>query len=84
MDEFIQDYYITACFGILKWFLLLTNLVGAKNTWSPNGTIPIDVISFASERCIEYIRFVKNIICIIQMYYTLYENRFQRSNTRGH
>ncbi|XP_025267473.1 tubulin glycylase 3A-like [Camponotus floridanus] len=56
MDEFIQDYYITACFGILKWFLLLTNLVGAKNTWSLNGTIPIDAILFALKRCIEYIR----------------------------
>ncbi|XP_018394129.1 PREDICTED: tubulin glycylase 3A-like [Cyphomyrmex costatus] len=55
MEEFIQDYYITACFGILKWFTLLANLVGPKNTWSPNGTIPITVISFALERCVEYI-----------------------------
>ncbi|XP_029162007.1 tubulin monoglycylase TTLL3-like [Nylanderia fulva] len=55
MDEFIHDYYITACFGILKWFLLLTNLVEAKNVWSLNGTIPIDAILFALERCIEYI-----------------------------
>ncbi|XP_018363044.1 PREDICTED: tubulin glycylase 3A-like [Trachymyrmex cornetzi] len=55
MEEFIQDYYITACFGILKWFTLLANLVGPKNTWSPNGTIPINAISFALERCEEYI-----------------------------
>ncbi|XP_018338139.1 PREDICTED: tubulin monoglycylase TTLL3-like [Trachymyrmex septentrionalis] len=55
MEEFIQDYYITACFGILKWFTLLANLVGPKNTWSPNGTIPINVISFALERCEAYI-----------------------------
>ncbi|KYN04107.1 Tubulin glycylase 3A [Cyphomyrmex costatus] len=59
MEEFIQDYYITACFGILKWFTLLANLVGPKNTWSPNGTIPITVISFALERCVEYIRFIQ-------------------------
>lgn len=56
MEEFIQDYYITACFGILKWFSLLASLVGPKNTWSPNGTIPVNAISFAMERCIEYIR----------------------------
>ncbi|XP_067211638.1 tubulin glycylase 3A-like [Linepithema humile] len=55
MEEFIQDYYITACFGILKWFILLSNLVGPKNIWSPNGTIPITAISFALERCIEYL-----------------------------
>ncbi|XP_024874167.1 tubulin glycylase 3A-like [Temnothorax curvispinosus] len=55
MEEFIQDYYITACFGTLKWFSLLANLVGPKNTWSPNGTIPVNAISFALERCIEYI-----------------------------
>ncbi|EGI65850.1 Tubulin glycylase 3B [Acromyrmex echinatior] len=59
MEEFVQDYYITACFGILKWFMLLTNLVGPKNTWSPNGTIPINAISFALERCEEYIRFIQ-------------------------
>ncbi|XP_011701651.1 PREDICTED: tubulin glycylase 3A-like [Wasmannia auropunctata] len=55
MEEFVQDYYITACFGILKWFSLLANLVGPKNTWSPNGTIPVNAISFALERCLEYI-----------------------------
>ncbi|XP_071555378.1 tubulin glycylase 3A-like [Temnothorax nylanderi] len=55
MEEFIQDYYITACFGTLKWFSLLANLVGPKNTWSLNGTIPVNAISFALERCIEYI-----------------------------
>ncbi|XP_011335358.2 tubulin glycylase 3A-like [Ooceraea biroi] len=55
VKEFIQDYYITACFGMLKWFLLLANLVGARNTWSPNGTIPINAITFASERCVQYL-----------------------------
>ncbi|XP_036139060.1 tubulin glycylase 3A-like [Monomorium pharaonis] len=55
IEEFIQDYYITACFGILKWFSLLASLIGPKNIWSPNGTIPINAILFAMERCIEYI-----------------------------
>lgn len=56
VQAFIRDYYITACFGMLKWFLLLANLIGARNTWSPNGTIPINAITFASERCIQYLR----------------------------
>lgn len=56
VEEFIQDYYITACLGILKWFLLFATLVGSKNTCTPKGTIPINAISFALDRCIEYIR----------------------------
>ncbi|XP_011877213.1 PREDICTED: tubulin glycylase 3A-like isoform X2 [Vollenhovia emeryi] len=54
MEEFIQDYHITACFGILKWFSLLASSIGPKNTWSPNGTIPVNAISFALERCVEH------------------------------
>lgn len=69
MEEFIQDYYITACFGILKWFSLLANLVGPKNTWSPNGTIPINVISFALERCIEYIRLQRILFTFKKVHY---------------
>ncbi|XP_014487973.1 PREDICTED: tubulin glycylase 3A-like isoform X2 [Dinoponera quadriceps] len=56
VEEFVQDYYITACMGILKWFLLFATLVGTTNICSPNGTIPVSAISFALDRCAEYIR----------------------------
>ncbi|XP_076761407.1 tubulin glycylase 3A-like [Xylocopa sonorina] len=53
--EFVQDFYITATMGILKWFLLMAAVVGPNAVWSPDGTIPIRAILFALERCAEYI-----------------------------
>ncbi|XP_053978543.1 tubulin glycylase 3A-like isoform X2 [Hylaeus volcanicus] len=55
VEEFVQDFYITACMGILKWFLYLASVAGPNATWSPNGTVPICAILFALERCTDYI-----------------------------
>ncbi|XP_076544171.1 tubulin glycylase 3A-like isoform X2 [Osmia lignaria lignaria] len=55
IQEFIQDFYITACMGILKWFVLLAGIAGPNNAWSSNGTVPIKALLFALERCAEYI-----------------------------
>lgn len=57
IGEFVQDFQITACMGILKWFLFLASVAGPNATWSPNGTVPMSAILFALERCREYIRF---------------------------
>lgn len=59
VEEFVRDFYITACMGILKWFLFLATIAGPNAVWSQDGTIPIKAISFALERCAEYIRFKK-------------------------
>ncbi|KAI4504527.1 hypothetical protein M0802_000077 [Mischocyttarus mexicanus] len=56
IEEFKRDFYITACTGILKWFSFLTSIVGPNSAWSPDGTIPINAILFALERCVEYLR----------------------------
>ncbi|XP_076625727.1 tubulin glycylase 3A-like isoform X2 [Colletes latitarsis] len=55
IEEFVQDFYITACMGILKWFLFLTSVAGPNATWSSNGSVPIYAILFALERCTDYI-----------------------------
>nr|XP_012142811.1 PREDICTED: tubulin glycylase 3A-like isoform X3 [Megachile rotundata] len=55
IEEFVQDFYITACMGILKWFVFLANIAGPNNAWSSSGTVPIKAILFALERCAEYI-----------------------------
>ncbi|XP_061939647.1 tubulin glycylase 3A-like isoform X2 [Apis cerana] len=55
IEEFIQDFYITASMGILKWFLYFASVVGPNAVWSEDGTIPIKAILFALERCSEYI-----------------------------
>ncbi|XP_043791514.1 tubulin glycylase 3A-like isoform X2 [Apis laboriosa] len=55
IEEFIQDFYITASMGILKWFLFYASIVGPNAVWSEDGTIPMKAILFALERCSEYI-----------------------------
>ncbi|XP_076241153.1 tubulin glycylase 3A-like [Calliopsis andreniformis] len=55
IKEFVQDFYITACMGILKWFLFLASIAGPNAAWSTYGTIPMTAILFALERCAEYI-----------------------------
>ncbi|XP_076643205.1 tubulin glycylase 3A-like [Halictus rubicundus] len=55
IEEFVQDFQITACIGILKWFLFLASVAGPNATWSPNGTVPMTAILFALDRCKEYI-----------------------------
>ncbi|XP_076679282.1 tubulin glycylase 3A-like [Andrena cerasifolii] len=57
IEEFVQDFYITACMGMLKWFLFFASLAGPDSIWSPNGTVPIKTIFFALERCTEHISF---------------------------
>ncbi|XP_026672887.1 tubulin glycylase 3A-like [Ceratina calcarata] len=55
IDEFVQDFYITASMGLLKWFLFVASVAGSNAVWSPNGTVPIRAFLFALERCAEYI-----------------------------
>ncbi|XP_076377190.1 tubulin glycylase 3A-like isoform X1 [Megalopta genalis] len=55
IEEFVRDFRITACMGILKWFLFLASVAGSNATWSATGTVPMSAILFALERCREYI-----------------------------
>ncbi|CAK9827255.1 Tubulin glycylase 3A [Anthophora retusa] len=55
IEEFVQDFYITACMGLLKWFLFLASIAGPNAVWSSEGTVPIKAILFALERCAEHI-----------------------------
>ncbi|CAK9819532.1 Tubulin glycylase 3A [Anthophora quadrimaculata] len=61
IEEFVQDFYITACMGLLKWFLFLASIAGPNAVWSSEGTVPIKAILFALERCAEHIRSQKEI-----------------------
>ncbi|XP_012254470.2 tubulin glycylase 3A-like [Athalia rosae] len=55
VSDFKADYRITACLGMLKWFLSFAKTAGPEATWSENGNIPINAILFALERCTEFI-----------------------------
>ncbi|XP_046734970.1 tubulin glycylase 3A-like [Diprion similis] len=56
MKDFKADYRITACLGILKWFLFIAKITGPQSVWKENGKVPVSAVLFALERCTEFIR----------------------------
>lgn len=55
MHAFIEDFRLTACFGLLKWLVDKINAEGENSARSPTGTIPLKALDFAIRRCSDYI-----------------------------
>lgn len=55
--EFINDYKFTSCTSLLRWFI--ESLQNNKPIFHESGTVSIDVILFAINRCKEFI-YIKN------------------------
>lgn len=56
--DFINDYLLTACTGLLRW--ILVNLQNGGSIFKRTGDIPINVMIFAMNRCKEYINIKEN------------------------
>lgn len=57
LEEFIDDFRITACISILKWLSIALQENNEQNLISNNGKIPFSSIDFAISRLNEYISF---------------------------
>ncbi|XP_014362702.2 tubulin glycylase 3A [Papilio machaon] len=53
IEEFIADYRITACTSLIQW--VISMLANNVTIFTETGTIPIKVITFALNRCKEYL-----------------------------
>ncbi|KAL4715166.1 hypothetical protein ACJJTC_012213 [Scirpophaga incertulas] len=53
VEEFVNDYKITACTSLLKWILRMTYI--GETIYSATGKISTDVLLFAFNRCKEYL-----------------------------
>lgn len=57
LEEFIDDFRITACISTLKWLSITVNSDTEENMMHPNGKVPLSAIDFAMSRLNEYIKF---------------------------
>lgn len=57
LEEFIEDFRITACISVLKWLSSVLQNNNDKNLVSINGKVPFTAIEFAINRLNEYVSF---------------------------
>lgn len=55
LEEFIDDFRITACISILKWLSITLQENNEQNLVSNHGKVPFNAIEFAISRLNEYI-----------------------------
>lgn len=60
MEEFIDDFRITACISVLKWLCNTVQKDGEQTMVSAIGRVPFTSIEFAINRLSEYISFLKH------------------------
>lgn len=57
LNEFIDDFRITAASGLLKWLVEMYESSDLPAITDKEGTVPISAVSFALNRCREYVEF---------------------------
>lgn len=55
LNDFIDDFRITGCVGLLKWLITAYAKNGLNGIAEPDGKVPLSCVSFAMTRCREYI-----------------------------
>ncbi|KAK6619234.1 hypothetical protein RUM44_003616 [Polyplax serrata] len=56
LQAFKDDFRLTACIGLLKWFVQNYRNGGEKMVWAADGKIELNVIEFALRRCTEFVK----------------------------
>lgn len=57
LEEFIDDFRITACISVLKWLCNTIQAGGEQGLVTVNGKVPFSAIEFAISRLNEYVTF---------------------------
>ncbi|XP_028035824.1 tubulin glycylase 3A-like isoform X1 [Bombyx mandarina] len=57
LEEFVDDFRITACISVLKWLCSTLQINGEQNLISNQGKVPFSAIEFATSRLNEYVLF---------------------------
>ncbi|KAK0097859.1 hypothetical protein PV326_013155 [Microctonus aethiopoides] len=55
LHAFIEDFRLTACLSLLKWFIEKTDNEGENSIISPTGMVPVKALDFAIRRCSDFI-----------------------------
>lgn len=60
LDEFVDDFRMTACLGLLKWLTGAYSKDGLDGIASATGKVPYTALEFALSRVDEYLTFVRH------------------------
>ncbi|XP_034951479.1 tubulin glycylase 3A-like isoform X2 [Chelonus insularis] len=55
LHAFIDDFRLTACVSLLKWFMEKTDTEGENSIISSTGLVPLKALDFAIRRCSDFI-----------------------------
>ncbi|XP_018580240.1 tubulin glycylase 3A-like [Anoplophora glabripennis] len=58
---FVDDFRMSACMGLLKWFVEKYEKGSKRDIQSPEGKVPFSALQFAIDRCTDYIAIQKHI-----------------------
>lgn len=58
---FVEDFRLTACISLLKWFVTKIQNNGEFSVCTSNGRVPISSVQFAIDRCNEYVNVQKHL-----------------------
>lgn len=59
-NNFVEDFRLTACVSLLKWFTEKYTAEDEYSLQSPEGTIPFSCLDFACKRCEDFIAHQKH------------------------
>ncbi|GAB0100929.1 Tubulin glycylase 3A [Sergentomyia squamirostris] len=60
LNDFIDDFRLTACMSVLKWLAQTFRDQGLTGVGSPTGTVPTTCLHFAVKRCREFVDFCQH------------------------
>jgi tubulin monoglycylase TTLL3/8 len=60
-NNFVEDFRISACMGLLKWLVLKYDTENKFGIQSPEGQVPLSSLQFAIDRCSEFIEVQKHL-----------------------
>ncbi|XP_068903412.1 tubulin glycylase 3A-like isoform X3 [Tenebrio molitor] len=60
-NNFVEDFRISACMGLLKWLVLKYDTENKFGIQSPEGQVPLNSLQFAIDRCSEFIEVQKHL-----------------------
>uniref|UniRef100_A0A1B0GHY1 Putative tubulin glycylase 3a-like protein n=1 Tax=Lutzomyia longipalpis TaxID=7200 RepID=A0A1B0GHY1_LUTLO len=60
LNDFIDDFRLTGCMGLLKWLAQTYREQGLPAVASSTGTVPITCVHFAVKRCREFVDFCQH------------------------
>lgn len=80
---FVEDFRLTACISLLKWFVQKINKDGEFSIATATGKVPISAIQFAIDRCNDYVNVQKH-LDIDREFHKVWDHEWEQFITNFH